>query len=114
MAHINRFKQLTDWTRRSNPVGVLLFGLAAAVVIYLYQFKPNKKSNIKELYAEGLDMLVSGKRQAAYKNFKEIVDKDSNNIKGMPGSWKRWYRKWKEAELAYGPSPHFIMDSNSV
>jgi lipopolysaccharide biosynthesis regulator YciM len=37
--------------------------------------------NIKELYAEGLDMLVSGKYKAAYKNFKEIVEKDSNNIK---------------------------------
>jgi diguanylate cyclase (GGDEF)-like protein len=37
MAHINPFKQLTDWTRRSIAVGVLLFGLVAAVVIYLYQ-----------------------------------------------------------------------------
>jgi len=37
MAHINPFKQLTDWTRRSIAVGVLLFVLAAAVVIYLYQ-----------------------------------------------------------------------------
>jgi len=37
MAHINPFKQLTDWTRRSIGVGVLVFGLAAAVVIYIYQ-----------------------------------------------------------------------------
>ena len=37
MAHINPFKQLADWTRRSLAVGVLLVGLAAAGVIYLYQ-----------------------------------------------------------------------------
>ena len=49
--------------------------------IYFSLLRNNKSTNIKELYAEGLDMLVSGKRQGAYKNFKEIVDKDSNNIK---------------------------------
>ncbi len=32
------------------------------------------------MYAEGLDLLVSGKRVAAYKNFKNIIHKDSNNI----------------------------------
>ena len=37
MPLLNLFKQLTDWTRRSIAVGILLFGLAAAVVIYLYQ-----------------------------------------------------------------------------
>ena len=37
MPHINPFKWLTDWVGRSIAVGVLLFGLAAAVVIYLYQ-----------------------------------------------------------------------------
>ena len=61
---------------------VILFIILITVVIYLYQYRPTKTANIKELYAEGLDMLISGKRQAAYKNFKEIVDKDSNNIKG--------------------------------
>ena len=60
---------------------ILLIALVV-VVVYLYQYRPNKSTNIKELYAEGLDLLVSGKRQSAYKNFKEIVEKDSNNIKG--------------------------------
>ena len=59
---------------------VILFIILIVVVIYLYQYRPTVTTNIKELYAEGLDLLVSGKRQAAYKNFKEIVDKDSNNI----------------------------------
>jgi len=61
---------------------VILFIILITIVIYLFQYRPTKTTNIKELYAEGLDLLVSGKRQAAYKNFKEIVDKDSNNIKG--------------------------------
>ena len=60
---------------------ILLFLSAIIVFIYFSFLKNNKSTNIKELYAEGLDMLVSGKRQRAFKNFKEIVDKDSNNIK---------------------------------
>ena len=56
----------------------LLIGI---ILFYFYKIKPNSKINIKELYAEGLDMLVSGKYKGAYKNFKEIVEKDSNNIK---------------------------------
>ena len=58
----------------------LLIVVIAIIFIYFYQFKPNKAINIKELYAEGLDMLFSGKHKAAYKNFKEIVEKDSNKI----------------------------------
>ena len=54
------------------------------IVIYLYynnKINPHKVNNIREMYAEGLDMLVSGKRISAYNNFKNIIDKDSNNIK---------------------------------
>ena len=54
------------------------------IIIYLYynnKINPHKVNNIREMYAEGLDMLVSGKRIAAYNNFKNIIDKDSNNIK---------------------------------
>ena len=40
--------------------------LVLSISLYFYFLKNNKSTNIKELYAEGLDMLVSGKRQAAY------------------------------------------------
>ena len=51
------------------------------LVYYLYiKVNPTKKSDIKELYSEGLDMLVSGKKYSAYNNFKEIISKDSNNV----------------------------------
>ena len=46
-----------------------------------YLKKPDYNSSIKDLYAEGLDMLVAGKRKAAYKNFKTIIEQDSDNIK---------------------------------
>ena len=46
-----------------------------------YLKKPNHSASIKDLYAEGLDMLIMGKRKKAYKNFKLIIEKDSNNIK---------------------------------
>ena len=49
--------------------------------LYYRKLKPHKVNNIREMYAEGLDMLVSGKRISAYKNFKNIIDEDSNNIK---------------------------------
>jgi len=57
---------------------ILISGILA---YYLYtKVNPTKKSDIKELYAEGLDMLVSGKKYSAYNNFKEIISKDSNNV----------------------------------
>lgn len=60
---------------------IILLFLIIIGCIYFFFLKKNESTNIKELYAEGLDMLVSGKRKAAYKNFKLIVEKDSNNIR---------------------------------
>ena len=36
---------------------------------------------MRDLYLEGLDLLISGHRKKAYKYFKEIVDQDTTNIK---------------------------------
>ena len=65
-----------------NTIIILLLILLCIIISYfLYtQITPNKSSDIKDLYAEGLDMLVSGKRYSAYNNFKNIIEKDSNNI----------------------------------
>ncbi len=59
---------------------VLILG-AGGIAVYVLNFKPRKKSKVKDLYAEGLDLLITGKRKAAYQNFKEIIQKDSENIK---------------------------------
>ena len=61
---------------------IIFFIVFFVVVSYYLYSKVNTKqtSNLKELYSEGLDMLESGKRFSAYNNFKEIIEKDSNNI----------------------------------
>ena len=61
---------------------IIIFILLSAGISYYLYTKVNTKqtANLKELYSEGLDMLVSGKRYSAYNNFKEIIEKDSNNI----------------------------------
>ena len=53
----------------------------AGILIYIFNYKPRSKARVKDLYAEGLDLLIAGKRKAAYQNFKEIIDEDSENIK---------------------------------
>ena len=65
-----------------NTLFILFFIFIVFGISYYLYFKinPSKSSNIKELYSEGLDMLVSGKRFSAYNNFKEIIEKDSNNV----------------------------------
>ena len=63
-------------------ITLLLLAIAAGVVIvYVLNYKPRKhRSNIKELYSEGLDMIINGNRRGAYQNFKSIIEKDTNNI----------------------------------
>ena len=63
-------------------ITLLLLAIAAGVVIvYVVNYKPRKhRSNIKELYSEGLDMIINGNRRGAYQNFKSIIEKDTNNI----------------------------------
>jgi len=63
-------------------VPLLIIALGTAVIlIYMFNYKPRTKAMVKDLYAEGLDLLIAGKRKAAYQNFKNIIDKDSENIK---------------------------------
>ena len=63
-------------------ITLLVLGIAAGVVsVYVLNFKPRRKSKVKDLYAEGLDLLITGRRKSAYKNFKDIIQKDSDNIK---------------------------------
>jgi lipopolysaccharide biosynthesis regulator YciM len=63
-------------------ITLLLLGItASAVIVYVLNYKPRKyRSNIKELYSEGLDMIINGNRRGAYQNFKSIIEKDTSNI----------------------------------
>ena len=60
---------------------ILCFCAIAFLFIYIFKLKPNRKTGTKELYSEGLDMMINGLQRSAYNNFKKIVDLDSNNIK---------------------------------
>ena len=63
-------------------ITLLVLGIAAGgVAVYVLNFKPWRKSKVKDLYAEGLDLLITGRRKSAYKNFKDIIQKDTDNIK---------------------------------
>ena len=63
-------------------ISLLIVALGAGgILIYLFNYKPLRKAKVKDLYAEGLDLMIAGKRKAAYQNFNAIIDKDSDNIK---------------------------------
>ena len=55
--------------------------VGVAIFIYIVNYSSNNRSRSKNLYADGLDLLIAGKRKAAYQNFKKIIDRDSDNIK---------------------------------
>ena len=59
----------------------ILLGITIILVFFIYyQYKPNKVFRNKDLYSEGLDMMVSGNLHSAYNCFKDIINFDSNNI----------------------------------
>ena len=61
---------------------LMILGMAVAgISVYTLNYKPRRKSKVKDIYAEGLDLMITGRRKSAYKNFKDIIQKDSNNIK---------------------------------
>ena len=54
---------------------------SGGIFFYVFNYMPNRKEQVKDLYSEGLDLLIDGKRKAAYQNFKDIIEKDSDNVK---------------------------------
>ena len=67
----------------SNSYIIIILCLAGLGFLFFYilRLKPNKKTDVKELYSEGLDMMINGLQRSAYNNFKKIVEIDSENIK---------------------------------
>ena len=60
----------------------LIVILVVIVVAYfIVTYKPKHQENLKDLYSEGLDLMVDGYRQGAYENFKKIITKDTDNVK---------------------------------
>ena len=65
----------------SYLIVILCFCAIGFLFFYIFKLKPSRKTGTKELYSEGLDMMINGLQRSAYNNFKKIVDLDSNNIK---------------------------------
>ncbi len=60
---------------------VTIIIVALAISYYYIKIKPLSSTKIRDLYLEGLDLLISGHRKKAYKYFKEIIEQDTTNIK---------------------------------
>ena len=64
-----------------NPVSFILLSLFVIISYYIYlKLKPGNKARVKDLYSEGLDMMVLGQLNSAYHCFKTIINDDTNNI----------------------------------
>ncbi len=60
---------------------LVLVIVVSCIGYFFFQIKPRRIAGVKDLYSEGLDMMVSGHLRAAYNAFKTIVQKDTDNIK---------------------------------
>ena len=61
---------------------IIIFLVATLLLVYIfYKYNPSKNADIKDLYSEGMDYLLAGDIQSAYKIFKNVVKEDTNNIK---------------------------------
>ena len=46
----------------------ILFLFSGFIIVYVLNLKPMNNKKVKDLYAEGLDLMITGRRKAAYKN----------------------------------------------
>ena len=60
-------------------IAIVIIGLG--LFYYYTNIRPLSSTKIRDLYLEGLDLLISGHRKKAYKYFKEIIEHDTTNIK---------------------------------
>ena len=64
----------------SNSYIIIILCIAGLGFLFFYilRLKPNKKTDVKELYSQGLDMMINGLQRSAYNNFKKIVEIECN------------------------------------
>ena len=60
---------------------LIIILIVIVVAYFIVTYKPKSQENLKDLYTEGLDLMVDGYRQGAYENFKKIITKDTDNVK---------------------------------
>ena len=60
---------------------LIIIILAIAIAYFIITYKPKQEDDLKDLYSEGLDLMVDGYKQGAYENFKKIIAQDTTNVK---------------------------------
>ena len=60
---------------------LIIIILAVIIAYFIITYKPKQEDDLKDLYSEGLDLMVDGYKQGAYENFKKIISQDTTNIK---------------------------------
>ena len=62
-------------------ISLIIVIVCIVAVYFIATYKPQKKEDLKDLYTEGLDLMVEGHLQGAYQNFKKIITTDTDNVK---------------------------------
>ncbi len=65
------------------PDPVIIIVVLAVVIIAVLAvllIKPGQKRDVRSMYTEGLDHLLRGNLQQAYKSFRVVIDKDTDHI----------------------------------
>ncbi|MAV64239.1 MAG: hypothetical protein CMG00_03500 [Candidatus Marinimicrobia bacterium] len=62
-------------------ITLIIIASAFVIIYFVFNYKPKQKESLRDLYTEGLDLMVDGHRQGAYENFKKIISKDTANVK---------------------------------
>jgi len=60
---------------------LIIIIVAIVVAYFIITYKPKQEDDLKDLYSEGLDLMVDGYKQGAYENFKKIIAQDTTNVK---------------------------------
>ena len=62
-------------------ITLIIVIVCIAAIYFFTTYKPKQQESLKDLYTEGLDLMVDGYRQGAYENFKKIITSETDNVK---------------------------------
>ncbi len=63
-----------------DPIIIIILAVVVIAAIAVLLIKPGRKRDVRSMYTEGLDDLLRGNLQRAYKSFRAVIDKDTDHI----------------------------------
>ncbi|MFC1481048.1 tetratricopeptide repeat protein [Candidatus Neomarinimicrobiota bacterium] len=63
-----------------DPIIILILAVVLIAVVAVLLIKPGQKRDVRSMYTEGLDHLLRGNLQKAYKCFRGVIEKDTDHI----------------------------------